>query len=164
MALDKVIKVKPKGIRDALEQEAREALNFKRVRKAVYKQIGDEFTGQMIDIIQGGTSPVNGKAFPKYKNPKKYPGKRKASRPVNLTLTGQMLDSLKNEAVIGDTFGLRIFYGNRKAQLKEQGHAEGHNGQPKRRTIPASNQSFSKALINYFNKLITRLLIPELEK
>lgn len=124
----------------------------------VLNEIGQTILEEMQASIEQGSSPIKGRGkFPRYKNPDKYPGDRKPHRPVNLYLTGQMLSSLRysiNKAKVA----VRIFYANRKAQLKELGHREGANGQPSRPTIPnddeALNQTISKRVQELINQAV----------
>jgi hypothetical protein len=119
------------------------------VKKAVdaktAKRAGVAAIEVMKDLISKGISPIRGKGrFPGYKNPNKYPGDRKAKRPVNLELTGEFLNSLEAKTVKG-RFGedTEVGYFNQESKDKEQGHREGHNGQLKRPTIPEGNEELA---------------------
>lgn len=68
---------------EAKEQAISDVADF--VKEAILRDVG------------GGLSPVTGKNFVKYKDPKKYPAGKKANSPVNLELDGDMLDSLSVE-------------------------------------------------------------------
>lgn len=108
--------------------------------KAEANQVGIEAKKAIRELISSGESPVRGGGFatrfPGYKNPKRYPGKRKPHSPVNLKLTGKFLRGLSHE-VTGTPGGyvVEIFYRGDEA-LKEEGHRIGWNGQPKRPTLP----------------------------
>lgn len=107
-------------------------------------RIGETAIAGMKDLISKGFSPIAGKGrFPAYKNKDKYPGKRKLPRPVNLYLSGDFLDSLSSKNL---KRSVSFFYKGRENQLKETGHAEGHNGQPKRPTIPEKGERFAKII------------------
>lgn len=57
--------------------------------------VGTTVVTDMKRLIASGQSPVKGWGrFAGYKNPGKYPGGKKTSRPVNLSLTGTMLSYL----------------------------------------------------------------------
>lgn len=71
----------------------------------------------------------------------KFPDKRE--RPVNLKLSGDMLANLK-AFVVGRT--LEVGYKDELSSLKEQGHREGVNGQPKRPSIPEKGEEFSPSI------------------
>ena len=133
------------------------------IDKKTAENVGKAIVNTMLDEIGDGNSPITGKKFPKYKNPSKYPGSRKPKSPVNLELTGQFLDALKyrvNNLTTGwsTTIG---YLNSKKAQLKESGHREGVNGQPKRPTIPTSAEGFSakirKAFIKIYSDRISKL-------
>lgn len=60
------------------------------------EKIGKALVQESKDFISKGISPVRGeRRFAGYKNPARYPGGRKPKRPVNLELTGEMLDNLR---------------------------------------------------------------------
>ncbi len=65
------------------------------LNKRTADTIGRRIRRQSIAAMRRGLSPVKrfGR-FKKYKNPTKYPGNRKAKRPVNLKLTGDLYKSL----------------------------------------------------------------------
>ena len=107
---------------------------FKNLPREVDKKTADAVgrapIKEMKDQISKGISPIREgpKRFPAYKNPKKYPGKRKGKRPVNLKLTGDFLRSLSFKALQGGKgYITRIFFDDSDglSDLKEQGHREG---------------------------------------
>lgn len=128
------------------------------LNSGVLNEMGRAIVEEMREDIASGKSPISGRGkFPAYKNPDKYPGKRKRHSPVNLELTGQMLSSLKyrvNQAKVLVT----IFYSNRKAQLKELGHREGAKGQPERPTVPIGDEQFTQSIRNRVQALIDKAL------
>lgn len=131
------------------------------VTKREIEQIGDAAITAMKSDIASGLSPVRGRGrFPGYKRASqggypytvksKYPSKRE--RPVNLSLSGDFLDSLRSKAIAqrsdsdGTTYGLEIGLSDPLSRLKEQGHREGANGQPSRPIIPTSAEGFSQSI------------------
>ena len=51
------------------------------------EKVGEDIVDDMKRLIATGQSPIKGNGrFPAYKDPKKYPGKRKSRSPVNLAL------------------------------------------------------------------------------
>ena len=73
------------------------------------KQVADLVISQMKTSIASGLSPVRGIGrFVEYKNPAKYPGDRKAKRPVNLYLTGEMLGALNFYPTSGPNVSIGI--------------------------------------------------------
>lgn len=140
-----------------LSREIRFKTDLKRILNTnVLREIGETVVNSMLEDIASGKSPIDGRgSFPAYKNPKKYPGKQKSPRPVNLELTGQMLSSLQyriNQAKIAIT----ILYRTKKSQLKELGHREGSNGQPERPTIPAENEDLNAGIRKKVQSLIDK--------
>lgn len=108
------------------------------ISAAVAREVGAAVTEEMLSLIAVGQSPIKGSGrFPAYKNPKKYPGKRKPARPVNLSLEGDFLADLSFRPVAGAYgYDTEIFYASELSQKKEQGHRVGVKGQPKRPTLP----------------------------
>lgn len=142
-----------------LKAKIKDKTDLKKIlNQHVLNEIGATIVDEMKSEIASGNSPIDGHgAFPAYKRPEKYPGKRKPARPVNLELTGQMLNSLQyriNQAKIAIT----ILYRTKKAQLKELGHREGANDQPKRPTIPDGNEQLSKAITKKVQMIIDKTL------
>ena len=119
---------------------------------------------QMKDLITSGNSPIKGYGkFPPYKDPAKYPGGRKSATPVNLILSGKFLSALKGQfRRQGENAGLTIGYTTEYARKLESGHREGVNEQPKRPTIPESNEEFvpaiKNALVEKFKELLTKVM------
>lgn len=112
-------------------------------------------------FITRGISPVKGeRRFEGYKNPKKYPADRKPNRPVNMTLTGAMLDALTYKILNGTSFSIGWYSG------EEGEKANNHNTGdtvPKRRLLPTeTNESFNvsitRSLANYYAKILSDIL------
>ncbi|NOS67379.1 MAG: hypothetical protein HOO67_03370 [Candidatus Peribacteraceae bacterium] len=132
------------------------------------RKVGDEVVKEMKDLVGKGISPIEGKGrFPGYlhANEKgKYPASapkrfRKGSRPVNLKLSGDMMDDLERNTYKADHgYGVNIEYGSQLSQKKEQGHREGKNGQPSRPTLPQGNERFAQTIqqriVDYFKKVL----------
>lgn len=120
------------------------------------ESVGRRVVSSMKDLIAKGISPIRGNGrFPAYKDPTKYPGKKKAPRPVNLFLSGDFMDSLSNKSIrSGDGYNAEIFYKGRESQLKEKGHREGANGQRERPTIPEGSEEIAKSIEVEINEMI----------
>ena len=119
----------------------------------------------MKSVIESGTSPIEGKGkFPRYKDPKRYPGKLKKPTPVNLKLTGEFLDALTADVVQGD-YGkaVEIYYAGDQ-EVKEQGHREGSNGQPSRPTLPAlKGEQFSARIRKLYTDILRKRVLDVLK-
>lgn len=123
------------------------------------QKIGDDVVDAMKGLISTGESPIKGWGrFPKYINPKRYPGKRKPHSPVNLYLTGAFLRALRAK-VTAQTKRIKIEIGYfaPKQAIKEQGHREGANGQPERPTIPdtGAGEQFHTRIQDLYVKVAT---------
>lgn len=147
-----VVKVKLDGLKKIVK-----ALESREVKKdAAFLVIAE-----MKSFITRGVSPVKGeRRFEGYRDPKKYPGDRKSKRPVNMTLTGSMLDALTYRFVAGSTFTVGWFSGvNAK---KAHNHNNGVTV-PERRLLPdRRNESFNVSIMrelrNYYAKIISDMI------
>lgn len=111
---------------------------------------------EMKDMITKGISPIEGTGrFPGYKNPKKYPGKKKPKTPVNLTLTGKMLKALKGFVEPTKSGYASVIQYTGGEEVKEEGHREGANKQPKRPTIPLINkgENFAQRILRVISRI-----------
>lgn len=140
------------------------------------KDIAKEVRDLMLQEISRGRGTVSGfAALKRYKDPNrtsppsyaqqikrgKFPGK--SLQPVNLKLSGDFLNDLKVLGrIVGSKLEVSFSYATSLSQKKERGHATGHNGQPKRPTLPAKGQKFSAVIqdkirerfLFFVNKLI----------
>jgi len=139
-------------------------------------KIGKNMVKAMKRLIAKGIFPIRGggwpKRFPRYKranDPRGYPNtvKRrfpsKRKRPVNLKLSGAFMKDLGHKVLQGGKRGknIRIEIGYDKAEsiLKEKGHREGANSQPKRPTIPNPRRKerfAAKVRDEYFKVLLKK--------
>lgn len=130
------------------------------------EKVGEDIVDDMKRLIANGQSPIRGNGrFPAYKDPKKYPGKRKSRSPVNLELTGEFLDDLSSKTISDPAgYATRVTYDGQKSQDKERGHREGANGQPKRPTIPAaSGEDFAVSIKTRYTKTLRDRIIAVLK-
>jgi hypothetical protein len=141
-----------KELKKAVEEKKRQG--FKALPQGEMFRLGDAFKDAMTSTIEKGQSPITPwpSRFPAYKYSsapqderankypfsarKSFPSKR--ARPVNLTLSGEFLKSLKVRPIKrGDNNYLNVGFDNFESELKELGHREGVNGQPKRPIVPS---------------------------
>lgn len=108
--------------------------------------------------IARGQSPVEGYgAFPKYKDPEKYPGRRKRPVPVNLKLEGDMLNAYKYKRT--SKLGLAVgVMDDRKQEAKARAHNEGTEDIPQRRFIPGEGEAFIPSITRKVVGIIQRRL------
>lgn len=139
--------IKLNGIKN-IEKVIRETQG-KAFTKSELDKMGARVVSTMKDKISKGISPIQGKGrFPAYKNPARYPGKKKRQRPVNLNLSGDFLNSLYSEGKSGSSPKIDIGFDNTESYLKELGHRDGTNGQPKRPILPQGNETFLVTILN----------------
>lgn len=133
-------------------------------------KLAGEVVREMKELIGSGYSPIKGSGISTrlaaYKNPKKYPGSRKAHTPVNLELYGDMLADLSASAkqAAGGGFVVEVGYSDSAQQVKEKGHRLGANSQPKRPTIPQAKtgETFANSIqslyLDSFQAAIERII------
>lgn len=139
MADNLTIKVDAKD----LERLAKEMADVS-ITKSQAQRIGQGMVSDMKKAIATGLSPIKGNGrFPAYKDPARYPAGKKPQRPVNLFLTGDMLEDLQERS---DAKTIEIGYFKSSEADKERGHREGANGQPKRPTIPEGTEEFNETI------------------
>jgi len=126
--------------------------------------------GQIKKLIQAGRSPVEGFGrFDKYKDVKSYPGKRKANRPVNLYLTGEMLGFYQAVRISGRKLliGISPFASGPakiKATANNLGTEKEGGGIVARRFVPVNDESFTISVIRKLKDLYARRLRDILSK
>lgn len=156
MAVEKDIELIIKKIRkEKLERS---------LTKTEVQEIGSLALTEMKTRIAKGISPITGDRFQAYLNPKRYPGKKKPQRPVNLFLSGDFLQSLKMTAAGGKNAFIRIFFSDKLSIKKERGHREGAGGQPRRPIIPQGGESFSEGITLALKRKLREIISKALAK
>lgn len=123
--------------------------------------------GEIKRMIAAGVSPVDSyegsRRFRGYKNPLKYPGDKKAKRPVSLWLSGVMLSFYKATRVSG----LRLTLGiptNAPEEVKVRAVANnvgttsesGKEAIPPRRFIPLKGETYRISVLRKIKNLYAR--------
>lgn len=131
--------------------------------KSEVDRVGRNLVVDMLSHVSRGVSPISGKPFPKYKNQEKYPGYRKTK--VDLYNTGEFYNALKYEvSKAGPESTVKVGFFDEKNALKEQGHRDGANDQPKRPIIPLESEKFTSKIIESMLNLVKRFLNDEFKK
>lgn len=139
-----------------------------RLRKTVdekfVQDMNSEVVGEVKRMIRAGVSPVQsvegGRRFKGYKNPDKYPAKKKAKRPVNLELSGIMLMWYKVKKISG----VRLSFGIPKdapSDVKDRAEANnvgtvtegGEVAIAARRFIPLAGETYAVSVLRKMKKL-----------
>lgn len=81
----------------------------------------------------------------------------KKPRPVNLFLSGKFLESLIYK-VNKKELKVVIQFDDKLSELKEQGHREGVNGQPKRPIFPINSESLAKSILVELENLLIKAI------
>jgi hypothetical protein len=123
--------------------------------------------GEIKRMIAAGVSPVDsydgGRRFPGYKDPKKYPGKKKAKRPVSLYLSGVMLSFYRAVRISGTRISIGIptsapenvkvrAVANNVGTVSESGR----EAIPARRFIPLKGESYRISVMRKIKNLYAR--------
>ncbi len=120
-----------------------------------------------LQAISHGISPVRGVGrFVPYKDPLNYPGDLKPSRPVNLSLTGDMLKSL-NFRKKGNFVEFGIFEEEVSDDIWKRTltHNKGtHKHVPRRQFIPQRGEEFIVSIQSVIRKLYAKRISELLHK
>ena len=143
---------------------------MKDISKLIQKDELDKLAGQILLLVLQNTAAgiastsSTQRRYEKYKDKTKYPAKLKPSRPVNLRLTGKMLDSLEAN-VSTDKDGAHIYLNFKDADqaAKYTTHHNGLRGVPQRQILPYKRgEKFSKVvekeILKGFDKLVSKSL------
>lgn len=130
--------------------------------KRTAKLLSDAIRKQSIDFMRKGISPVQGvKRYAAYKDPKKYPGKRKPKTPVNLKLSGDLYRSLGFKFIKFDKLIFGIFSSTAKGDVLD--YAAVHNGDVRKKGttprpfIPTSpGSSYKKTILDKVRTVIIK--------
>jgi hypothetical protein len=132
----------------------------KEISRAVLKEIRD--------AVAKGNSPVAGWGkFAPYKNPDKYPGNQKSSRPVNLDLSGDMMKALTTEVRLDSKSRLVVevgwFGAEEDIQVRARVHNSGERWDIKRRPVlPGKDDEWTerikKIVLDLYSKRIARIM------
>lgn len=143
-----------------------------RLRKTVDAKFEKDMQDVVVDgeikrMIAAGVSPVRsvegGRRFKGYKNPDKYPAKRKAKRPVSLYLSGLMLSWYRAVKINGT----RISFGiptNAPQEVKDRAEAnnvgttnsQGDVAIAARRFIPLDGETFAVSVVRKMKTLYAK--------
>jgi predicted AlkP superfamily phosphohydrolase/phosphomutase len=135
-------------------------LNLKKKleEKKVKEKIAELIISQVKEHIARGVSPVRGqRRFERYKNPDKYPGDRKTKRPVNLEMTGEMLNALDWQDSEGTTVTIGFFDPEQSEKAKY--HNDGTANMAKRQILPTKkNEEFNVSITRLIRDLYARII------
>lgn len=146
-------------------KKALETAGNKPLDRTTMNKVGETVVKEMKEMIASGISPIEGKGkFPRYKDPKKYPGSKKSKSPVDLRLKGDFLESLTHdEKPASFGYNTEIHY-SQKEEIKERGHRAGANGQPSRPTLPTrSGEDFAVRIRQKFISIMRERIFDVLK-
>ncbi len=143
-----------------------------RLKKTVDEKFIADMQREVVDgeikrLIAAGVTPVRsvegGRRFAGYKDPKKYPAKKKAKRPVSLFLTGVMLSWYKAVMISGVRVSLGIPT-SAPTDVKDRAEAnnigtvndKGEVAIAARRFVPLDGETFSVSVIRKLKALYSR--------
>lgn len=110
-------------------------------------------------LIATGQSPVQGYGrFEAYKDRTKYPGKLKDARPVNLFLSGDMLDAYDYRAGKRDSIDVGVIKGSPAVRERAQAHNDGEGHLPQRRIVPGQGEKWAVSIMRRISDVWSRRL------
>lgn len=136
--------------------------NLGKLKSQSLQRIGDTLIAEIKQRIASGISPITGKRFAAYKNPKRYPGKQKPKRPVNLWLSGDFIKSLRIRVKTGKNPMLTVYFTKELSEDKERGHRDGAKGQPKRPIIPVGREGFADGILVAVRQVFRKVIDKDL--
>ncbi len=105
--------------------------------EAYKKALGESVVTEIKQFIARGQSPVLDEGrFAPYKDKKKYPGDLKASKPVNLYLSGDMVNAIGFKKNDGSSISVGLMTGDSEILKRAKTHQEGTEFVAKRKFIP----------------------------
>lgn len=135
-------------------------IKSKLIDKETVDKLNEEAVEEVKRFMAAGTSPVkNKRRFPAYKDKNKYPGKLKASRPVNLFLSGRLYESL----IAAKTSAMSFYIGisslaEEEVKVYAKANNLGENKIPARRFIPIKGEQFNVSIMRKIKDIIARRL------
>ena len=111
--------------------------------------IGNAVVDEARNLIASGISPVRGHGrFERYKDRTKYPGNRKSVRPVNLYLSGDMLDTgFGFRRTERDSIEVGMVKGSSHVKEIAGYHHDGTEKMAQRRFIPGDDEEWSVSIM-----------------
>lgn len=143
-----------------------ELLNRNLVTQGFNNELKQQLIPEIKSHILGGISPVRSmRRFQGYKNPRKYPAGKKPSRPVNLELTGKMLEQYTSEIVNQKSVRLGISQ-NASGEIKTYAEANnvGTTYVVARRFVPLKGESFNVTIMRMIKDLFAKRISQIINK
>ncbi len=119
-------------------------IKLKNISKRFPRELKADIEASILEEITQGRSPVNHKRFKPYSN--SYAKIKGYKKPVDMTVTGKMLRSLRAFQIKDGT--LRIMFGDIKATY--------HN--LTRRLLPIGKETFKRKIMRVIRKAIKRAI------
>lgn len=126
-------------------------------------QVGGAVVDEAKQLIRSGQSPVRGYGrFAAYKDRDKYPGGIKPARPVNLELSGDMLDAYGYRRGAGDSIEVGMVKGSPEVKEIAEFHNEGTEHMAQRRIVPGEGEEWTVSIMrrirDFFGKRFETLI------
>lgn len=150
------------AVKTTLKIEDYQTMRSRFKSKQFKTQLGNLVVSEIKENIAKGISPVfKERRFEKYKDPSKYPGNRKKRRPVNMYLSGDMLEALKFR--LGRGFSITFGWFGGGLQTKKANNHNSGDTVPKRRLIPDEknerfNASITRVINDYYGRVLSDIL------
>lgn len=111
-------------------------------------------------MISEGQSPVKGYGrFERYKDRAKYPGGQKDATPVNLYLSGDMMDAYDYK-LSGRQEGVEVGVVRGSSEVKERAgyHQEGTENMAQRRMVPGEGEEWATSIMRRIAEIWSKRL------
>lgn len=127
------------------------------ISKRFSRELKDKIEIAILEEIVQGKSPVRGHTFEEYSDG--YAKKKGGKKPVDMTLTGKMLKSLK---VVQNRYGqLLISFKDKKANW----HQKGEGKLPERKLLPTDrSDTFNTKITKLIKKVLNLAVKKEIKK
>lgn len=112
------------------------------------RDVGEAVVDEAKRMIASGQSPVKGYGrFERYKDRIRYPGKQKSARPVNLDLTGEMLQGYDHKPLSDGSVTVGMVRGSSKRKEIAQAHNDGTDVMAQRKIIPTDGETWAPSIM-----------------
>jgi len=146
-----------------LKKQKRKYADFlKNVSKNFSKELKMDIADKIIEVILSGRSPVKGKQFRQYaKSYEKIKGRRK---PVDLLVSGQMLNSIRVFQKRDKKGTLMVKFTDKLAVIHDKKGIKRKDGKVIRRLLPRRGEVFKAEIQNYILKILKKAVKKSVNK
>ena len=138
------------------------------VDSSTLNELDNKILPEIKRFMSSGVSPVKGKRrFVEYKDKRIYPGKRKASRPVNLKLSGDLYAALVVAKKTATSFYIGVStLASRKLKIYAKANNLGvaKKNIAERRFVPIQGEQFNVSIMRQIRNILAERIAKILKK